>query len=536
MLQALGYTQLGDLLLITGDQLQGVCATLPPFQAAKLQALARVLAAEGGDNSAAPALPAQPACADGTADGTINRTASTLIGAESAQSQANPQFQLLPPDAFAAAKDEVTDADCAEVQRLCEGCGGISGLVALLSGQPGEAAGEQAAWALRKLASSCESRELVAGAGAIPALVGLLAVGVPAAVQEQAAGALAELTAGGEALKARVAASGAIAKAVGLLEPGVCPEGQDQAARLLCNLAAGSALCKARIAAEGGIGALVALLTPSEDPMVKLEQLKVVAALENLTAGSAELSSSQAMRSKVAAAGAIERLVALLRAEDFLSLHFRATAALRNLSAGGKALKARVAAAGAIGAVVAVLGQGDLRPQAVMVQDPAAALLLNLSAGGEELRSQIAAEGGIGALVLLLQHSFLPCVWDQASEALKNLSAGSEELRTKITAEGGIGALVAVLGRGLPWRVEHAVAALNQLCAGGEELKAQVAAAGAIAPLVALLAPGVPGRVQLQAAEALLQLSEGSQEREAMVDRCIGRKPTPQAAGCCVIC
>ncbi|MCX6511799.1 MAG: hypothetical protein NT160_01740 [Actinobacteria bacterium] len=178
--------------------------------------------------------------------------------------------------------------------------------------------------------------------------------------------------------------------------------------------------------------------------------------------------------------GGISGLVMLLSSPAKGAAHQAAWALL--ILASDKNNTDKIAAAGAIEALVALLKPGSAWESSTGVLELAAGALGNLARNSEESTAKIAALGGIEALVALLKPG--------SARALRNLADGSEERRTKIATAGAIEPLVALLKPGsLPWAssqrvLDQAAGALAMLAWNSEERKAKIASAK--------LAAGVP--------------------------------------------
>ena len=160
--------------------------------------------------------------------------------------------------------------------------------------------------------------------------------------------------------------------------------------------------------------------------------------------------------------------------------------------------RVKLAAAGAIPPLVALL---DAHQSTTAIQDFAARALHNLAISPDN-QVKIAAAGAIPLLCALLGGKGKSAVQLAAAGALRNLACNTDN-RITITAAGGITPLVALLGpRSSAATQEYAAEALWSL-ASNDDILVEVTAAGAIAPLVALLGAPRPAAVQLMAAGAL---------------------------------
>ena len=250
------------------------------------------------------------------------------------------------------------------------------------------------------------------------------------------------------------------------------------------------------IAAAGAIEPLVALVRDGD----ARGKANAAAALRNLAAG------DDAIRAAIAAAGAIEPLV---RDGDAPG-KANAAAALWTLAAGDDAMKAAIAAAGAIEPLVALVRDGDAQGKAF-----AAGALWNLAGGDVAIKAAIAAAGAIEPLVALVRDGDAQgkaC----AAAALGNVAASDDAIVSAIAAAGAIEPLVALVRDGDTQSKACAAAALWSLTGGDDAIKAAIVAAGAIEPLVALVRDG-DAEGKAHAAAALQNLAASDDAMKAAI-------------------
>lgn len=305
-LQALGYTEPGDLRYIA-DQLAGLYLSLPPNQASKLRQL---VDCGGGGGSGGGSSGGNGSGGTGGPSGSAPQGVVPVV----------PQHTLLPASIFNAVEGHELSPDKDQVWLLCDGCGGVRGLAALLSAAVAQAQGhatrtaavsaaatQQAVWALANVAAGGEQyKAKVAAAGAIGPLVGLsrlhstdgVAGAVPAGVQARAVEALWHLARGSEQVRAQLAAGGAIGALVEVLSHAAGSAGPDSnsdsnsppgdsnaptaelhmgtvkenAAGALLLLAIGSSARAARIIGAGAVKPLVALRSPGAGSSIRTQE------------------------------------------------------------------------------------------------------------------------------------------------------------------------------------------------------------------------------------------------------------------------
>jgi HEAT repeat protein len=177
--------------------------------------------------------------------------------------------------------------------------------------------------------------------------------------------------------------------------------------------------------------------------------------------------------------GDVEGLVALLKAVTAGAAALGPVAvaaqeqmawALRNLATRNEESKARIADAGALPPLVALL-----RSRSAGVQRQAAWALRCLAVSSEARQTRIADAGALPPLVALLR-SGSAGVQRQAVLTMWALATGSEELKARIADEGALPPLVALLRARHADTPNHAFLALGDLATGSEARKARIEA------------------------------------------------------------
>ncbi|KAH7665327.1 Armadillo-like helical-containing protein [Dioscorea alata] len=278
-----------------------------------------------------------------------------------------------------------------------------------------------------------------------------------------------------------------------LESPTATVEAQRGAAMEIRLLAKHSSENRLRIARAGAVRPLVALLS-SPDPL--LQEHGVTAILN--------LSLLDENKDLITAAGAIKPLVRALRSASSAARENAACALLR-LSY-SDALKAAIARSGAIPPLVSMLESGGARAK----KDAATALYALCSVKENKIR---AVEAGIVRPLLEMMAETEGGMVDKAGCVLGRV-ATEEVGRAAAVEEGGIPVLVEVVEIGTQRQKEIATSTLLEICdgssngagagAGAGAYRALVVREGAIPPLVALSQSGT-SRAK-QKAEKLIEL------------------------------
>lgn len=311
-----------------------------------------------------------------------------------------------------------------------------------------------------------------------------------AASREQAiyaARALESISADHE-LRLQVADSGAVEVLADGLEAGATSAVAGAAAGALRSLAANSgssaASIRARIAHAGCIPKLVALIGApgSEQTQVTL----------NATGALCNLADSPLNRCAITQAGAVESLLRLLQCPIGNEVTAVAAGTLRNLSIDNQPGTESVRLAGGIPHLVKLLRAGPEEDATLQ----AAGALCNI-ADSEENRDAIREAGGICPLVNLLVNSSDMEMPSVAAGALRNLAASNPANATAIVDAGGVPPLVTLLSAGPEEEVTlQALCALSNLAECWPGSRTAIRNIGGIPLIVGLLQNG-PGREQV---------------------------------------
>lgn len=207
------------------------------------------------------------------------------------------------------------------------------------------AAKEQAARAVRNLASTDENRVMMAKAGMIDAIVALLREG-PKECAEAACGALDQLALN-EDNQVAIAKTGAIEPLVFVLERGT-EEGATSAARALWNLAANEDNQQA-IAAYGAI-----------PPLVDLSKYGEADGCEAATWALRNLAAHSDNQLTIAEAGALEVLAEILASDAKVGCREAAAGCLRNLALNGPGAQKAIAELGVIPGIIDLLDEATM--------------------------------------------------------------------------------------------------------------------------------------------------------------------------------
>ena len=180
---------------------------------------------------------------------------------------------------------------------------------------------------------------------------------------------------------------------------------------------------------------------------------------------------------KVATAGAIPLLVALLSSEISTGGWMAAARALRNLAANGD-IRVEVIAAGAIPSLVALLSVQSID----RVQEAAAEALSSLAINAEN-RARVALSAAIPPLVALLGAQSTESMQIVAAVALCHLTRDADD-QTRAAAASAIPSLVALLGAHIPTGVQAIAArAIGQLALNGVAIESDPRALSSLSKL-----------------------------------------------------
>eukprot|EP00798_Chlamydomonas_sp_ICE-L_P014302 gene14302-biopygen23369 len=249
-----------------------------------------------------------------------------------------------------------------------------------------------------------------------------------------------------------------------------------------------------KVADAGAIPHLVALLSAFTPCAI---QLDAVIALDNLAINN---------HGKVAAAGAIPPLVALLSASTAANVLQATVSALANI-ASTPDNKGKVASAGAILPLVALLSANTT----ALVKDMAVGALGNLVHSNPDNQVKVASAGAIPPLVALLSATTPAHLQDQAAHTLGNLVLNNDRNQVKVAAAGAIPPLVAMLSANNPDDVqERAVYALAQIGVNNFDNQVKLVSANGIPPLVVSLSNGLRSRVKHAVLMCLQQIAASS--------------------------
>eukprot|EP00798_Chlamydomonas_sp_ICE-L_P020819 gene20819-biopygen29554 len=237
--------------------------------------------------------------------------------------------------------------------------------------------------------------------------------------------------------------------------------------------------------------------------------------LDDKSIGARELKALAKKNStKVADAGAIPHLVALLSAGAPSVIQVDVVGALGYIALDNSVNQGKVAAAGAIPPMVALLSAST--PASVL--EATASALANIVAMNPDNQDKVASAGAIPAFVALLCATTEPIMLERVACALNNLVANNPENQGKAAYAGAIPPLVVLLSSSTPANVQDKAAlALGSLVAINPENQGKAASAGAIPPLVALLSPSTPAHVKQRAAYALAHLVINNPDNQVKV-------------------
>ncbi|URE01043.1 spotted leaf 11 [Musa troglodytarum] len=268
-----------------------------------------------------------------------------------------------------------------------------------------------------------------------------------------------------------------------LESPAATVESQRRAAMELRLLAKHNPENRLRIAAAGAVGPLVALLS-HPDPL--LQEHGVTAILN--------LSLCEENKALIAAAGAIRPLVRALRTGTPAARENAACALLRLAQLDD--LRASIGRYGAIPPLVALLESSGPRGK----KDAATALFTLLASRENKIR---AVEAGIVRPLLDLMADPESGMVDKAAFVLHAVVEVAEG-RAAAVEEYGVPVLVEMVETGTPRQKEIAVRSLFEICRESAIYRKMVAHEGAIPPLVALSQSGT--KKAKEKAEALIEL------------------------------
>jgi hypothetical protein len=207
---------------------------------------------------------------------------------------------------------------------------------------------------------------------------------------------------------------------------------------------------------------------------------------------------------------AISSLVAELESPSLDSLR-RAAMELRLLAKHNPDNRVRIAAAGAVRPLVALLSHPD-----PLLQEHGVTALLNLSLCDEN-KAAIVEAGAVRPLVRALKSAAWPAARENAACALLRLAQLDGSAAAAIGRAGAIPLLVSLLETGGARGKKDAATALYALCSGARENRNRAVEAGAVRPLLDLMADPESGMVD-KAAYVLHSLVGSSEGRAAAVE------------------
>ena len=318
--------------------------------------------------------------------------------------------------------------------------GAIVPLVALLDGNEGPEAQEEAAGALFALADHEYNRQAITKCDGIGWLVMLLGCDNPRA-REHAEGVLVRLSIE-NANRVLI-----IKKLVDMLSESTGDgsagnNAQEQAAAALANLARESEDNRKSIVEANGIPPLLALLDSTSSK-----------AKENAVGAITQLCRrSHTNQAQIAKAGGVPKLVGVLLSFSQVTMKADAAAvqlctlaasAVKEMAKGNRKNQDIITNGGGIGPLVAMLGSTSPAMQA-----NAAGALANLARGHQDNSSSIAKTGAIAPLCALVREGDSAEARDQSASALWALATDNAANKDTIAKLGGIDPLVALLVSG----------------------------------------------------------------------------------------
>lgn len=262
------------------------------------------------------------------------------------------------------------------------------------------------------------------------------------------------------------------------------PVARAHAARELAEVAHGGEFWRERVAAAGAIPKLVAMLSEGR---TAAERQHAARALAEAAGGGWEVPIGMPVRDAVVTYGAVPPLVALLSVQRPAAVKAQAARAIAAIAAGSDAPCDLIAGSGGIPPLVALLGQraGGSGNAAQY----AATALANLTdySGSDAIRESVAAAGAIASLVDLVRCSGSGAAAAAAGEAARALAglARCPSLRSRILAAGAAPPLAALLSARSVYAAANAAQALARLAASSDADCHAIIAAGALPPLLA---------------------------------------------------
>ena len=376
-------------------------------------------------------------------------------------------------------------------------CGGISPLIAMLSGQG--VLHREAAGALWALGADSDNQQEIAGAGGIEPLVALLMIRPSTGAQDASAGALANLAKTSD-LRERIAEAGGVSPLVELFNSGSAAS--TQAALALRTLVLNNEANQFSIA-QGLVRVLSSGSAQAQEPVTELIRDLCV------NKDTDETASFNENRSAIARAGGIPQLVRQLKA---------GTGRAQSLAA--EALSLIAMRSGELRVQVTQQLVGLLGAESEEVRKRAGVALREMAAeGGDESQKASAMAGGVSPLVSLLKDGLKDERLEAQEYALWSLSLVTDShSRHTMVSEGTVQCLVRclVIGKISNLAEEHAATVLACL-ARDTAVHEEIVESGGIAPLVALLSGTSSTGAKRMAANGLARLALTSSATQAKI-------------------